>query len=66
MKAIIFSSRRDEYSAKEVRCPMTVKELRAYLEDLDDDMAVIVSHDGGYTYGTLSYDSEIDGEEDDE
>ena len=33
---------------------MTVGELKRLLEDFDEDLPVILSHDGGYTYGAIS------------
>lgn len=37
---------------------ITVGELKRLLEDYDEDLPVIISHDGGYTYGGV-YDSGI-------
>ena len=59
MKALVFNANRDGYGIGQVRSPMTVAELRNLLEDLDDDMIVICSHDNGYTYGSLSRSAEI-------
>ena len=59
MKALVFNADRTGYGIEQVSCPMTVAELRNLLEDLDDDMIVICSHDNGYTYGSLSRSAEI-------
>lgn len=56
--AVVFESSRSEYEVNDVynyRRPMTVGELKDLLEDYDDDDVVIVSHDDGWTYGTISY-----------
>lgn len=52
-KALVFEVSRDGYGIDQIRNPMTVGDLRAFLMDLDDDMMVICSHDRGYTYGSL-------------
>ena len=33
---------------------MTVGQLKLILDNYDDDMLFILSHDGGYTYGSIS------------
>lgn len=53
-KALVFEARRDGYGIDQVRSPVTVGELKVLLEDIDDDMLFILSHDNGYTYGSLS------------
>lgn len=52
---MVFEAMRTAYGMGDVDHPMTVGELRAMLDDLDEDMPVILSHDGGYTYGSLSH-----------
>lgn len=57
MKAVKIECDRTSYSPKQVvdnYCPMTVGELKALLSDLDDDAVIILSHDHGYSYGSLS------------
>ena len=34
--------------------PMTVGQLKAQLEEFDDDVYVLASNDNGYTYGVLN------------
>lgn len=58
-QAIVFQASRDGYGIDQLRSVMTVGMLREMLEDLDDDMMVICSHDNGYTYGSLSRIAEI-------
>ena len=62
-KAIVFEVAREGYAIGHVRRPMTVGELKELLEDYEDDTVVILSHDNGYTYGTLR-DCDIYDEED--
>lgn len=64
MKRLIISAMRESYGKDDVRT-MTVAELIAALEEFDDDMPVILSHDSGYTYGGIRYDL-IEEEEDEE
>ena len=52
--ALVFEARREGYGIDQIRNPITVGELRSFLEDLDDDQIIILSHDNGYTYGSLS------------
>lgn len=64
MKRLIISAMRESYGKDDVRT-MTVAELIAALEEFDDDMPVIMSHDSGYTYGGIRYDM-MEEEEDEE
>lgn len=64
MKRLIISAMRESYGKDEVRT-MTVAEMIAALEEFDDDMPVILSHDSGYTYGGIRYDM-MEEEEDEE
>ena len=57
-RAIIFEARREEYSIEDVRKPITVEQLKRMLDEYDDDDMIIISHDNGYTYGSLRYDRE--------
>lgn len=52
MKRLIILAMRESYGADDVQT-MTVRELREALEEFDDDARVILSHDGGYTYGGI-------------
>ena len=65
MKRLIIAAMRESYGKDDVRT-MTVAELIAALEEFDDDMPVILSHDSGYTYGGIRYElmEETEDEED--
>lgn len=73
---VFIDGRRDGYSPDQCGKTMTVGELIAYLEDLDEDAEVYLKNDNGYTYGRItansieeSYDNDEDdedGEDDDE
>ena len=52
-KALVFEANRDGYGIEQIRHPMTVGELKEILEDLDDDTLFVLSHDNGYTYGSI-------------
>jgi hypothetical protein len=45
---------------------MTIGELKGLLRDFDDDDLFIISHDNGYTYGSISSWSIQEAQEDDE
>lgn len=64
MKRLIIMAMRESYGKDDLRT-MTVRELREALEEFDDDMPVILSHDSGYTYGGIRYDL-MEEEEDEE
>ena len=49
---LIINAMRESYSKDDVQT-MTVGELKAFLEDFDDDTRIILSHDRGYTYGGI-------------
>lgn len=51
---LVFEADRTGYAIDQIRNPMTVGELKALLEDCDDDTLIILSHDRGYTYGSLN------------
>ena len=52
--ALVFQAERTGYSIDQVEHPLTVGELKELLEGYDDDAIVILSHDNGYTFGSLS------------
>lgn len=53
-QALVFEASRTGYGINQIQNAVTVGQLRKMLEGLEDDMMVILSHDNGYTYGTLS------------
>lgn len=65
MATIIISANREAYGKDEVKT-MTVAEIIEALQEFDPEDRVILSHDGGYTYGGFHkchYDYEYDDEE---
>ena len=64
-RVIVFEAKRDGYSIDQVaNYAMTVGELISYLEDYEEDDVVIISHDNGYTFGSLSWRYESIADED--
>ena len=69
MKVLLFNVRRDAYAIEDVvtDCdPITVGDLKVLLEQIDDDVAIICSHDNGYTYGSLSTEAYLQSSVDDD
>lgn len=54
-EALVFEAKRDGYSIDQIR-PMTVGELKNILDNYDDDTLFVLSHDRGYTYGSIKED----------
>ena len=52
---LIINAKRNGYSPDQCGNTMTVGELMNYLEDFDLDEKIYLSHDRGYTYGSISY-----------
>ncbi len=54
-KAVVFEADRSGYGIDQIADKaITVGELKAFLEDYDDDTLVVLSHDRGYTFGSIS------------
>ena len=53
MDKLIINTSRDAYSVKDILNTMTVGDLKAFLEDLEDDTPIYLSFDNGYTYGAI-------------
>ena len=51
--AIAFEANREGYGIEQVKKTMTVGELILLLQDFEEDALVVLSHDGGYTYGGI-------------
>lgn len=52
--AVVFEAERNGYAIEQIADgALTVGELREMLEFYDDDNLVVISHDSGYTYGSL-------------
>lgn len=65
--AIVCEAERSGYDISQVAdSAMTIGELKELLRDFDDDDLFIISHDNGYTYGSLSSWSMQEAQEDDE
>ena len=66
-RAIVFEAKRSGYGIDQIaEKAMTVQELRKFLEDYDDDDLIVLSHDKGYTYGSISKFMSADYEEDED
>ena len=63
---LYINANRTGYSPCQIRHTMTVGELIAALEQFDEDAPVFLKHDGGYTYGGISWGDLEEGDEDDE
>lgn len=51
---LILNAKRNGYSPAQCGKSMTVGELLAYLEDCNPEDQIFLSHDRGYTYGSIS------------
>ena len=56
MNALIIEVSRESYGKSDIRT-MNVRELKSLLEEFDEELPVIFSHDNGYTYGGCHYSS---------
>ena len=62
---LFINAQRTGYSPVQIQHTMTVGELIAALGEFDEDIPVFLKHDGGYTYGGISWsDLEEVGDED--
>ena len=52
MKRLIVQALRESYGKNDVDT-LTVGELIELLQDYDDDLPIVFSHDNGYTYGGI-------------
>lgn len=53
MDKLIINTNRDAYSTNQISYTMSVGDLKAFLEDFEDDTPIYLSFDRGYTYGAL-------------
>ena len=60
---LFIKAEREGYAPNQVRGTMTVEELIGYLEQFGGDTPIYLSHDNGYTYGGIRWDSFTDSEE---
>ena len=63
---LFINAKRNGYSPEQAGRTMTVAELIAALEEFDPEAQVFLKHDGGYTYGGISWGDLEEGDEDDE
>lgn len=61
MKYLMIEGRREGYGPDQLRPTMTVGDLINYLDQFDEETPVILNNDNGYTYGSITYDSFMDG-----
>ncbi len=54
MKTLLIDAKREGYALDQCGRTMTVGELMDWLDQFDDDCQVYLSHDNGYTYGTVT------------
>ena len=52
---LFINAHRAGYAPEQIQHTMTVGELIAALEEFDEDTLVFLKHDGGYTYGGISW-----------
>ncbi len=66
MTKLIINAKRNGYAPDQCGRTLTVAELLSYLEQFDDDIPVYLSHDSGYTYGSITEQDfeDMDGEDD--
>ena len=59
-RAVVFDARREGYGIDQIaHQAITVGELKALLDGVEDDALFVLSHDSGYTYGSITEDATI-------
>lgn len=53
MKKLIINAMHEGYALDQIKSTMTVAELKAFLDDYDDETPIYLSFDNGYTYGGI-------------
>lgn len=53
MEKLIITARRNGYSTRQCGRTLTVGELKELLENYDEETPIFLSHDNGYTYGSV-------------
>lgn len=61
MQYLMIEGRREGYGPDQLRKTMTIGELTDYLSQFDEETPVILNNDNGYTYGSITRDSFMDG-----
>lgn len=54
MDKIIINTMREGYGLDQIKRTMTAGELKALLDDYDDETPIYLSFDNGYTYGGIT------------
>lgn len=54
MEKLIINAMSEGYSVDQIKNTMTVADLKALLEDYDDETPIYLSFDNGYTYGGIN------------
>ena len=64
MNKVIINARRNGYDIGQCGHTMTVGELIDFLQNFDEDRFVYLSHDNGYTFGSIREDDfDVEGDE---
>lgn len=53
MKALIYPTEKETSTIQEIRHTTTVGALIDFLKGYDEDLPIVLSFDGGYTYGSI-------------
>lgn len=53
MDKLIINTMREGYGLDQIKNTMTVAELKALLDDYEDETPIYLSFDNGYTYGGI-------------
>jgi hypothetical protein len=53
MKALIYPAEKETSTLQEIRHTTTVGALIDFLKGYDEDLPIVLSFDGGYTYGSI-------------
>lgn len=54
MDKLIINTMREGYGVDQIKNTMTVADLKALLDDYDDETPIYLSFDNGYTYGGIT------------
>lgn len=65
-RALFIEGRREGYAVDQILHTMTVGELIMFLEQFDEDAPIYLKNDGGYTYGSITYTSFEEAEDENE
>lgn len=65
-RALFIEGRREGYGVEQILHTMTVGELIMFLDQFDEDAPIYLKNDGGYTYGSITYTSFEEAEDENE